>query len=82
MANRINSLSGKVAKTPSNEANPDRYNYLDLNNAEPDLGVPTMNNAISTSNTNGDRVWVNLSPDFQVDPTGNLVVIQITAGTF
>jgi hypothetical protein len=78
----INRLSGKVAKTPSTEADPDRYQYIDLSNSEADLGVPTLNNAISTSNTNGDRVWVNLSPEFQVDSTGNLVVVQITAGTF
>lgn len=78
----INRLSGKVAKTPSTEADPDRYEYIDLSNAEADLGVPTLNNAISTSNTNGQRVWVNLSPEFRVDSTGNLVVAQITAGTF
>ena len=78
----INRLSGKVAKTPSTEADPDRYQYIDLSNAEADLGVPTLNNAISTSNTNGDRVWVNLSPEFQVDSTGNLAVVQIIAGTF
>ena len=36
----INRLSGKVVKTPSTEADPDRYDFLDLANAEPDLGVP------------------------------------------
>lgn len=78
----INRLSGKVAKTPSTEADPDRYDYIDLSNAEPDLGVPTMDNAISTSTTTGERVWVNLSPNFQVDSSGNLIVNQIIAGTF
>jgi hypothetical protein len=78
----INRLSGKVAKTPSTEADPDRYEFLDLGNAEPDLGVPTMDNAISTSTTTGERVWVNLSSNFQVDPNGNLIVIQVSAGTF
>jgi hypothetical protein len=78
----INRLSGKVDKTPSTEADPDRYDFLDLSNAEPDLGVPTLNNAISTSNTTGERVWVNLSDNFEVDPTGNLIVTQIIAGTF
>lgn len=78
----INRLSGKVAKTPSTEADPDRYEFLDLGNAEPDLGVPTMDNAISTSTTTGERAWVNLSSDFQVDPSGNLIVIQVSAGTF
>lgn len=78
----INRLSGKVVKTPSTEADPDRYEFLDLANAEPDLGVPTMDNAISTSTSTGERVWVNLSDNFQVDPTGNLIVTQIVAGTF
>lgn len=78
----INRLSGKVAKTPSAEADPDRYDFLDLSNAEPDLGVPSMDNAISTSTTAGERVWVNLSSDFQVDDSGNLIVKQVTAGTF
>jgi hypothetical protein len=78
----INRLSGKVVKIPSAEADPNRYDFLDLENAEPDLGVPTMDNAISTSTTTGQRVWVNLSPDFEVDPTGNLIVKQIIAGTF
>ena len=78
----INRLSGKVEKTPSTQADPDRYEFLDLQNAEPDLGVPTTNNAIATSNTGGQRVWVNLSDNFEVDATGNLVVINIEAGTF
>lgn len=81
MAN-INRLSGKVEKTPSIEADPERYDFLDLSNAEPDLGVPTLNNAISTSNTSGERVWVNLSNNFEVDLTGNLIVTKIVAGTF
>ena len=78
----INRLSGKVVKIPSTEADPDRYEFLDLANAEPDLGVPTLNNAISTSSTTGQRAWVNLSDNFVVDPTGNLMVTQIVAGTF
>ena len=78
----INRLSGRVEKTPSTEADPNRYEFLDLQNAEPDLGVPTTNNAIATSGTNGQRVWVNLSDNFEVDATGNLTVINIEAGTF
>lgn len=78
----ISRLSGKVEKTPSTEADSDRYQFLDLENAEPDLGVPTTNNAISTSDTSGQRVWVNLSDNFEVDNTGNLVVTYIEAGTF
>jgi hypothetical protein len=82
MPNNINRLSGKVEKNPSAEADPDRYEFLDLANAEPDLGVPTMDNALSTSNTSGERVWVNLSGNFEIDSTGNLIVTQIEAGIF
>lgn len=82
MPNTINRFSGKVEKIPSTQADPDRYSYLDLANAEPDLGVPTSNNALSTSDVTGKRVWVNLSDNFEVDETGNLKVIQIEAGTF
>jgi hypothetical protein len=78
----INRLSGKVVKTPSDQADPDRYEFIDLSNTEPDLGIPSTNNAISTSNTNGERVWVNLSSDFEVDMMGNLIVKNIVAGTF
>jgi hypothetical protein len=79
---RINRISEKVIKTPSTEADPNRYEFLDLSNAEPDLGVPTMNNAISASDTSGDRSWINLSSDFEVDASSNLVIKQIVAGTF
>lgn len=78
----INRLSGKVEKTPSTEADPDRYQFIDLSNAEADLGVPNLNNAIATSTTTGKRVWVNLSSDFEVDSSGNLIVKQVSAGTF
>lgn len=78
----INRLSGKVVKTPSSQADPERYSYIDLSNVEPDLGVPTQDRAIATSNTSGQRAWVNLSNDFQVDATGNLIVQRIEAGTF
>jgi hypothetical protein len=78
----INRLSGKVAKVPSTQSDPDRYQYIDLSNTEPDLGVPTMSNAISTSSTTGQRVWVNLSSNFEVDNTGNLIVKNVVGGTF
>ena len=33
-----NIISGRVPKTPSANADPGRYTYLNLQNAEPDLG--------------------------------------------
>lgn len=78
----INRLSGKVVKNPSTNADPDRYEFIDLQNTEPDLGVPTLDNALMTSNTQGNRVWVNLSDNFEVDITGNIIVKKIESGTF
>jgi len=79
----INRLSGKVAKVPSANADPGRFEYIDLQNTEPDLGVPQRNNALLSANTSGtNRVWVNLSDDFEVDPTGNIIIKTIIAGTF
>lgn len=79
---KINRISEKVLKTPSAEADPNRYEFLDLSNAEPDLGVPTMDNAISASNTSGERSWINLSSNFEIDSSSNLVITKIEAGTF
>lgn len=70
----ISRLSGKVVKIPSREADPNRYEYLDLGNAEPDLGVPSMDNAIPSSTATGDRSWINIYPNFEVTPNGNLAI--------
>ena len=54
-------LSGRVPKTPSTAADPGRYTWLDLNNAEPDLGVPAANVYVLTGNTDGTRFWSNVN---------------------
>jgi hypothetical protein len=54
-------LSGKVKKIPSSAVSADRYNFLQLSEAEPDLGVPAANGYILTSDTSGNRSWVNRS---------------------
>ena len=67
-------ISGKVKKVPSSQANPDRYNFLDLRNAEPDLGVPTLNDGISASDTDGSRKWLYLDSGLTVDGSGNITL--------
>jgi hypothetical protein len=52
-------ISGRVKKVPATNADPNRYNWLNLQNAEPDLGVPTSNGSFFTSDTNGNRSWSN-----------------------
>jgi hypothetical protein len=54
---KVGSLSGRVKKVPSTLADPNRYEFLDLQNAEPDLGVPSANGYVLTSNTDGNRTW-------------------------
>lgn len=50
-------LSGKVKKTPPSAVAANRYKFLKLEDAEPDLGVAPANNSILTSNTIGTRYW-------------------------
>jgi hypothetical protein len=50
-------ISGKIKKTPSANADPNRYSWLDLQNAEPDLGVPASNGSLFVSSTTGTRSW-------------------------
>lgn len=57
-------LSDRVKKTPAAEVSLDRYSFLKLSEAEPDLGVPSGNGYLLTSTTTGARSWV--------DPATNL----------
>lgn len=52
-------LSGKVKKIPSTQVSADRYDYLQLSETEPDLGVPAQDGYFLTSTANGTRAWAN-----------------------
>ena len=82
-------ISGRVKKVPSANADPNRYNWLNLQNAEPDLGVPTSNGSIFTSDTTGNRSWsnaltvvsntvtitnVDVSGDSNLGPLSNIII--------
>ena len=61
MLNDIKLLSGRVKKTPPTEVPSDRYEFIRLNDVEPDLGVPTTDNYILISNQLGQRNWVDVN---------------------
>jgi len=51
-------LSKRVKKTPPSEVPADRFEYIALEDTEPDLGVPVANNYVLASQTDGTRAWV------------------------
>ena len=63
-------LSGKIKKVPSTEADVNRYDFISLENTEPDLGVPSSNGQVLVANTDGARIW-----------TSDLVVDTVTTGS-
>ena len=48
-------LSNRVKKNTGNELATERYEYLSLENAEPDFGFPSSNDALIGSNSDGTR---------------------------
>lgn len=73
----IGLLSNRVKKTPATLAEDYRYDYLDLENAEPDWGVPNTalatdleNNrdtGLAASGVDGTRRWVVIGAGLNVD---------------
>lgn len=51
-------LSDRVKKIPATQVSADRYSFLKLSEAEPDLGVPSSNGYVLASQTDGTRSWV------------------------
>lgn len=64
-------LSGRAIKQTGAQLRTDRYDYLDLSNAEPDLGNPTVNGSILISTIAGQRSW---SDALSIGPGGTLTV--------
>jgi hypothetical protein len=54
-------VSGRILKTPSANVSAERYQFLEISEAEPDLGVPPANNYVFTSDPEGNRQWVDLT---------------------
>jgi hypothetical protein len=69
-------LSNRVEKTPATEVSADRYEYLALSEAEPDLGVPVGNSYILASTTTGTRSWVNPATNLTAPGSNTQVVFN------
>jgi hypothetical protein len=84
MSKRIsdNLISGRVVKTPSANADPQRYSYLDLQNAEPDLGLPDGNIYVLTGNVDGTRTWSNIADIISQGGGGGVGNISTNGGGF
>ena len=59
-------LTGRVVKTPNDQVPADRYQFLGLTDAEPNLGNPTGSGSVLASTVGGVRYWV----DQVTGPTG------------
>jgi len=70
--------SGRVLKTPSIQVTADRYQYLGLNQAEPDLGVAASNGQVLTSSTTGTRSFVTADLQFIADSGATSTTALIT----
>jgi hypothetical protein len=59
MANNLKLLSGRVAVTPAANVTADRYQYLDLSSAEPNLGTANVGDVlVYDSAFPGGRKWI------------------------
>lgn len=54
-------LSGKQKKKTGAELDGDRYQFLDVANSEPDLGLPAVNDSVLIGDTDGSRTWADIA---------------------
>lgn len=72
------SKSGKVKTTLPTAVSADRYSFIQLSDAEPNLGVPAENNYVLASQTDGTRSWIESAAPQGItfvgdDSTGTLI---------
>jgi hypothetical protein len=64
-------ISGRVPRIPSANVRADRYEFLEISEAEPDLGLPSQLGQVFTSDLSGNRYWTRLDTA-NVTENGNL----------
>lgn len=62
-------LTDRIRKTPPDKVSAERYKFLKLSEAEPDLGIAPANNSFLTSNEAGLRYWLQLGAGLDLDDT-------------
>ncbi len=62
-------FSGKIKKKTGTALDGSRYEYLDVSQAEPDLGIPLSDNSVLIANTSGQRFWSNTLTDITLAGT-------------
>lgn len=55
---KLDLLSGRVKKVIGVDLDSNRYDFLDLKNAEPDAGYPAQTGSLFTSTNTGTRSWL------------------------
>ena len=76
-------LSERVKKVPSAQVSSDRYLFLKLSEAEPDLGVPAETGYVLSSTVEGVRSWIPQGATTAVGTDGQLTYNNngVAAGT-
>jgi hypothetical protein len=69
-------FSGKIKKLSGDKLTVDRYDYLDISQAEPDLGLPQIDGSILVGTTSGVRTWLTTLTNIA------LITPTITSATF
>ena len=77
----IKLISGRVPVTDLGNLTTDRYEFLGLNQAEPNLGNGTNANDLLALGTNGVRSWTNAVSVVSVTASGNITANVLTANT-
>ena len=78
-------FSGKIKKLTGGNLTVDRYEYLDVSQAEPDLGLPTSDGQLLVGYVDGIRVWSNTITNAVLvgvnTVTGTLVISNTATST-
>ena len=74
-------VSGRVPVVAPTSVTPDRYTYLGLSQAEPNLGYSGNGNVLTT-NIYGQRIWSSNINVTNIQVTGTIVAGAVTASAF